>query len=531
MINEEEFGRSSGYEDLAERDNAQNDIEHMNNIMDVVQEISGIIHNESARSEMICKICDYLVQIYGYPDARIFTIDDASISLPDLRSQELGNAKEFIRNTNLPFPAILAFRSESPVLISPSDEKCSNCSESANCEGQSCISIRLETEERTYGVLHVSGFRGFTSDSKEAQLLTWAASQIAHGFERIEREEQHKAAKMELQKSEERLRGLFRENLAVMILLDPETRRLVDANDSALSFYGWDRETLLSKRIEDVNVKPLEELEREMKRAYSIEKIKFDFQHRLAGGSIKDVEVFSKKIELNGRDLMLSIVHDVTEQKRAESELQRTLDEMKKITLSVISALEATMNLRDPYTAGHQVRVTELAAAIAEKLSLEEARKEALCFASMIHDVGKIKIPSEILNKPGQLNRLEFAMIKEHPLVGRNLFTKVDLKVPISEIIYQHHERLDGSGYPLGIKGDEILLEARILAVADVVEAMSSHRPYRHSLGTAAALEEINRKRGILYDSDVVSACTEVFGEGFQFTPEAASTNFGLRMG
>jgi len=137
MINEEEFGRSSGYEDLAERDSAQNDIEHMNNIMNVVQEISGIIHNESARSEMISKICDYLVQISGYLNARIFIIDDDSISLPDLRSPEPGSAGELFRDTQLPFPAILAFRSESPVLINSSDEECSNCSQSANCKSQS----------------------------------------------------------------------------------------------------------------------------------------------------------------------------------------------------------------------------------------------------------------------------------------------------------------------------------------------------------------------------------------------------------
>jgi len=158
---------------------------------------------------------------------------------------------------------------------------------------------------------------------------------------------------MELLKSKDRLRGFFRESLAVMILLDPETRRFVEANDSALSFYGWDRETLLSKRIEDVNVNPLEKPERQMKRAYSSEKIRFNFQHRLADGSVRDVELFSKKIVLNGRDLMLSIVHEATELKKAERELQRTVDEMKKIILAVISALEAAMNLRVPYIAGH----------------------------------------------------------------------------------------------------------------------------------------------------------------------------------
>jgi len=258
---------------------------------------------------------------------------------------------------------------------------------------------------------------------------------------RESKEDYLKTAKEELWKGKKSLRNLFSENLAVTIVLDPETRRFLKANDAALNFYGWDKETLLSKRIEDVNTFPAETLTEEMKKAFNREKIKFDFKHTLADGSVRDVEAFSKRVEIDGHDRIISIIHDVTDRNVAERELHRTVEQLRKTTLTVINALEVTLNLRDPYTAGHQVRVTALAMAIAEKRSLDEERRDVLRFASMIHDVGKIKVPSEILNKPGKLNRLEFAMIKEHPLVGRNLFTEVDFKVPISEIIYQHHER------------------------------------------------------------------------------------------
>ena len=526
-MRDEDLSRSSGFEEVRGRTQSTGMERSGGSTADLVCKISSIVNSCSDRNKLSERIRDTLLETRGYFDAKIFFSDEI-VYYVDSSSQIVNHSYDYSPTKNLPACARDFLKSDKLLSIASACKEHDCPLKSSNLENEHRFSFILETKEKTYGVLCVNTLDHLAMDSEKFQLLKWISSETAYALQRIEREDYLKTAKQELQKSKKSLRNLFSENLAIMIVLDPVTRRFLNANDAALNFYGWDKETLLSKRIEDVNLNPLEELKKEMKRAYSSEKIKFNFQHRLADVSIKDVEVFSKKIELNGRYLMLSIVHDVTEQKRAERELQRTLDEMKKITLSVISALEATMNLRDPYTAGHQIRVTELATAIAERLSLEEDRKNALCFASMIHDVGKIRIPAEILNKPGQLNRLEFEMIKEHPLIGRNLFTKVDLKAPISEIIYQHHERLDDSGYPLGIKGDEILLEARILAVADVVEAMSSHRPYRHSLGTEAALEEISRKRAILYDSDVVSACTEVFEEGFEFPPEAASKNFGL---
>lgn len=194
-------------------------------------------------------------------------------------------------------------------------------------------------------------------------------------------------------------------------------------------------------------------------------------------------------------------------------------NEMKLRTslFDFISAMAATVEVRDPYTAGHQRRVADLATSIATEMALPRERVDGLHLAGVVHDFGKIQVPAEILSKPGRLSELEFAIIKQHPQTGHDILKGIDFPWPIAQTVLQHHERLDGSGYPQGLKGEAILLEARILAVADVVEAMMSHRPYRAGLGLEAALEEIGRNRGVRYDPDVVDACLRLFRErGYQ---------------
>jgi len=182
-----------------------------------------------------------------------------------------------------------------------------------------------------------------------------------------------------------------------------------------------------------------------------------------------------------------------------------------------IEAMALTVETRDPYTAGHQRRVSDLARAIATEMDISENRVQGIRLAGVIHDIGKISVPGEILSKPGRISKHEFGIIKEHPTVGYNILKTVDFPWPIAQIVLQHHERFDGSGYPNGLSGEDILLEARIMAVADVVEAMASHRPYRASLGTDMALKEIAKNRGILYDAQVVEVCLRLFNKGYRF--------------
>jgi putative nucleotidyltransferase with HDIG domain len=204
------------------------------------------------------------------------------------------------------------------------------------------------------------------------------------------------------------------------------------------------------------------------------------------------------------------ITIDMTEQQKTRETL---LNAMK----STIAAVALTTELRDPYTAGHQQRVAKLASAIADEIGFEKDRVSGLRLSGIVHDIGKMYVPAEILSKPGRLSDIEFSLIKLHPEAGYNILKDIEFPWPIAQTILQHHERLNGSGYPKGIKGDDILLEARILAVADVVEAMASHRPYRPALGLEKAFDEIRQHKGSLFDVDVVDACLRLFTKGFTF--------------
>ncbi len=193
--------------------------------------------------------------------------------------------------------------------------------------------------------------------------------------------------------------------------------------------------------------------------------------------------------------------------------LNETLNKLQKTLRGTVQAIALTVEARDPYTSGHQKRVGALGAAIAREMDLPQDQIEAIRISGQIHDLGKISIPAEILSKPSRLSDDEFSLVKTHPRVGFNILKPVEFPWPVAKIILQHHERLDGSGYPQGLKAEAILVEARILAVADVIEAMSSHRPYRPALGLDRALEEINQNRGCLYDPAVVDACLKIFSQ------------------
>jgi PAS domain S-box-containing protein len=222
--------------------------------------------------------------------------------------------------------------------------------------------------------------------------------------------------------------------------------------------------------------------------------------------------------DADGRSIgMLSLTRDITERKKAEEDLKKTLESLRKAFGATIQAMVSAVETRDPYTAGHQIRSADLARCIATEMGLPHEKIDGIRMAGSIHDIGKLSVPAEILSKPTKLTNIEFSLIKEHAQTGFEMLKNIESPWPLAEIVYQHHERMNGSGYPRNLKGDDILMEARILAVADVVESMSSHRPYRPALGLNAALEEIEKNRGTHYDNSVVDACLRLFREkGFQ---------------
>jgi len=208
--------------------------------------------------------------------------------------------------------------------------------------------------------------------------------------------------------------------------------------------------------------------------------------------------------ELNAK--ILRIVRE----KNILLQLQHTLNRVKGILENTVGALGSILEKRDPYTAGHQQRVGHLACAIAQEMGLSAEKIEGLRLAAFVHDIGKICVPSDLLSRPGKLSKAEMDLIRVHSQNGYDILKCIDFPWPIAEMVLHHHERLDGSGYPQGLVGHHILLEAKIIGVADVLEAMNSHRPYRPALGLDQALEEIAQKKGVLYDPEVVDACIKV---------------------
>lgn len=219
----------------------------------------------------------------------------------------------------------------------------------------------------------------------------------------------------------------------------------------------------------------------------------------------------------------MAIIYDISEKSRLEAELKASFAKVNRILDETAQSLSSAVEKRDPYTAGHQQRVAQLACALALELggtAIEHLK--GIWTGAILHDVGKLYVPSEILTRPGTLSRAEFELVKSHPEIGYDILKDIEFQWPVAQFVLQHHERLDGSGYPAGLKGEDIFWESRILGVSDVVEAMSSHRPYRPSKGIEAALEEIRGARGIAYDPLIVDACIKLFSNGFDFSTTAS---------
>lgn len=245
----------------------------------------------------------------------------------------------------------------------------------------------------------------------------------------------------------------------------------------------------------------------------------YDSRLTYADGSIHIIEVNKATyVDMNNKVAgLVGVITDITERTKDKDAIKEGSRKLYCVLEQIVQAMAVISETRDLYTAGHQHRVAELATAIARELKLSEDSVKSIQVAGMLHDIGKIAVPAELLIKPNKLTTNEFGIIKEHCEVGYNILKRIDFPWPISEIVYQHHERLDGSGYPRGLRQEDILLEAQVIAVADVVEAMYSHRPYRPSLGLEQAVAEINMNKGNLYNADVVAACCIVLERGWPF--------------
>jgi PAS domain S-box-containing protein len=309
------------------------------------------------------------------------------------------------------------------------------------------------------------------------------------------------------------------ESVPTGILISTPEGGVTEANPAVLEMLGYDSKEeflKLSAPIHYYDPKDRGRLVNELRKKGMVKD--FEIRVKRKDGTVTWVSATATAQTVGGTTLFINTVQDITERKWTEKELQRNAETLRKTLGATIQAMAVTVETRDPYTAGHQRRVTNLARAIATEMGLSKGQIEGIRMATVIHDIGKITVPTDILNKPGRLTEHEFGIIKCHPQAGYDILKTIEFPWPIAQMILQHHERMDGSGYPQGLSGGEIILEARILGVADVVEAMASFRPYRPALGIDRALEEISQNRGVLYDAETVDVCLKLFTEkGFEF--------------
>ena len=385
--------------DITELRQAEERIKHLYLVLRAIRNINQLIFKENDRERLLKGACNSLTKTRGYYHSWIVLLDkEGKIDI----HAEAGLGKGFLpmltllKKEELTAFGQRALKQEDVVIIKDPASACPDCPLIQVCsERGSVMTVRLERDEKIYGVMSVSIPAHFVTDKEEQALFMEAAGDIALGLHSIE---------------------------------------------------------------------------------------------------------MGKKLDKQTHDLQQSY-------QRTKRAMDATIETMSKI-----------VEAKDPYTAGHQRRVSQLATAIAQELNLSQDKIEGVRIASLIHDIGKIGLPSEILSKPDKISNEEYNLIKRHSQVGYDILKNIDFSYPVAQIVLQHHERLDGSGYPNNLKGDKILLEAKIIGVADVVEAMSSHRPYRPALGIEVALEEISQNRGILYNPEVVDVCLKLFKEkGFKF--------------
>ncbi|MBU0652841.1 MAG: HD domain-containing protein, partial [Proteobacteria bacterium] len=429
--------------------------------------------------------------------------------------------EEYLRNTNFSLENphsrgafVVSFKKQIPFLINDIREIEKDLSPKSldfakKIGTRSFICVPITYEGRSEGVLAVDNLRSNRPLSEtDISLLMGIAPQIGISINNARTYEK-------LQEREKRFRILAESAPDIIFILDTE---------GMLTYVNPMWEKILSHKQEEVVGKYLTEFVQEQDSNHLIQLFRKVRDHKetqmdilltLMGRSGAEHNFSfncAPNIAEDGHvDSLVGILKDVTDLRRSEIELKKSYEKLEMALSGTISVISLIVESRDPYTAGHQRKVAELASAIAREMGLPEDRVSMIHTAGLIHDIGKIKVPAEILSRPGTLNAIEFSLIKNHPETGYNILNKVDFPEPIVQIVYQHHEKMDGSGYPLMISGDQIILEARIISVADVVEAMAGHRPYRPALGMEKALHEIRIGSGVIYDAEVADACLSLF--------------------
>jgi PAS domain S-box-containing protein/putative nucleotidyltransferase with HDIG domain len=558
--------------DFTERKIEKEKAERLNKVLRSIRNINKLISEEKDIEKLIQKSCETFVETRGYGCAWIVLFNrggtvnyyaEAGLGENIDSILEKLNEKE---KTN-PFKKIL--KSPEVYIVDCNRTLCgkTNGSESPKCLREFMVT-RLQHANSLYGIIGVSSPADFTHDEEERSLFQEVVGDISFALHSIEEEKERGEFEKAL-----KYKARF-ENMVLDIstnFINLTSDKIQVGIEKALgeigTFAGVDRSYLLQfsadgeevenkyvwyarginqkvkipeqnilanlcwakERINDfkgIYIPSLSELppeaESEKQLMVSAGVKSFLLTPLVSRGALIGCIGFdSIREEKNWSDEMVYILKitgqifaNALERKAADEKLNESFLRMRKALEGTVKALSSIIERKDPYTAGHQNRVAQLSVSIGRRLGLSEERLENLRFAGLLHDIGKIHIPAEILNKPYSLNKIEMGLIKTHPRIGYEILKSIDFPGPVPEIVLQHHERIDGSGYPSSLSGSDILIEAQILGVADLIESMSSRRPYRQALSLESALEEVKGFSGTLYDSTVVEACLGIFEDG-----------------
>lgn len=509
--------------DITESKQARIRIERLNRLYSALSACNSAIVHCADENELFTRICEVVVNEGGMKMAWIGLMDDASGRI--LPSHAFGEGTDYLEGIEISVraddphgqgPTGTAARENHPVwldnfainpLTSPWHQR------AARHGWASSAALPIRRGGRAVGALTFYTTISHWFDDETRHLLQEMAGDISYALDKFAAEAAARANQAGLLEAEQRFQALIEQSIAGAYIIQDGC--LVYVNPRFKHIFGYGPEEDLVGR------NPIELVSQEDRDA-SHERISALFTGRVPTieGTLNGIRKDGTRVPLSSnsslanyknRPAVIGLLQDLGDRKVAEDHIRRYADQLEQLLMQIVSLVTNLMEMRDPYTAGHEKRVADIAQAIGVELGLDAYRLEGLRVGGYLHDVGKIAVPAEILTKPGRLSSLEYAIIKNHVSAGFDILKDVSFPWPVAQIAHQHHERIDGSGYPQGLRGEEILLEARIVAVADVVESMATDRPYRPALGIEQALAEIEGGAGTAYDPAVVNACLRLF--------------------
>ncbi|MDE2306700.1 MAG: PAS domain S-box protein [Xanthomonadaceae bacterium] len=492
----------------------------------------AIVHSTNAEA-LFQELCRIAVQYGGMSMAWIGRLDPDTRSLRPV-AQAGDRIGEFLDEIKISFdadspfghgPAGIAVRENRPVCFQDflHDPRTSPWHARAARFGLGAVAaLPLRCNEAVVGVIALYADATDVFDEATRGLLERMATDIGFALDNFAHEAARVQALNELRESEQRYRALVEQSIAGVYLIQDQQLIYVNPHMAEMLGYGDAAELIGQHPLAIVAEQDRDRVTENIRLRLegSIDRISYNFTAQCKHGGTIEVGANGARATYQGRPAIVGLMQDITEKTRAEELSRQHLAQLESAFMSTVQVATNLTDVRDSYTSRHARRVGEIAAAIGAELGLDARRQQGLLVAGSLHDIGKISIPMEILCTLDPLTPHERELIRKHPRTGYEILKGIDLPWPVAEVAHQHHERLDGSGYPQGLRGDAIILEARIVMVADVVESMSHDRPYRPGLGLDRALAEIERGAGTLYDAAVADTCLRLFRENGRSLPE-----------